>query len=493
MMDRFILAIDQGTTGTTALLVDRDLEIRGRGYAEFRQHFPRPGWVEHDLDEVWASVGAAVTAALTAGEAAPESIAAVGITNQRETVGFWDAATGRAEGRAIVWQDRRTADLCDELRRAGHEPLIRERTGLLLDPYFSGTKIRRRLDTEPASAARAEAGELRIGTIDTWLTARLTAQAAFVTDVSNASRTLLFNLHTLDWDDALTTLLHVPRRALATIVPNAGVVGFTRDVGFLPDGIPIAGLAGDQQSALFGQACFAPGEAKCTYGTGAFVLMNTGESPRPSSHRLLTTVAWKLGGRTTYALEGSVFVAGAAVQWLRDGLGFFKSAAEIEDLAESVPDAGGVVVVPAFTGLGAPHWRPDATGLISGITRGTTRAHIARAVLDGIALSVDDLLGAMALDAGLPSGTLKVDGGAAADDLLMQIQADVSGVPVERPLNVETTAFGAAFLAGLGVGWWSGPDDIRAARRVDRLFSPGIEPAGRERMRSAWHKAVAKA
>ena len=484
-----ILAIDQGTTGTTALLLDRSVRVVASHNVEFPNHYPEPGHVEHDLAEIWRSVEAAVRGAL---EKAPGvQIRGVGITNQRETCLFWDRTTGQPIHRALVWQDRRTADTCAVLREAGAEPMVREKTGLVLDPYFSGTKARWLLDHVGGARSAAEKGQLAFGTIDTWLAWRLCGVHA--TDPSNASRTLLYNLHDQAWDDSLLDLMRVPRACLPEVRDNDAVLGQTHGLGFLPDGIPVGGMAGDQQAALFGQACFAPGTAKCTYGTGAFVLMNTGSWPVKSTNRLLTTVAWSLAGQTTYALEGSAFIAGAAVQWLRDGLGIIDSAAEIEALAASVPDAGGVVFVPALAGLGAPHWRPDARGLFSGITGGTTKAHIARAVLDGIALQVGDILTAMHQDADVPLKELRVDGGAARNNLLMQFQADILGVPCVRPTVLETTALGAAFLSGLATGFWADTDAIRAAWCEDRTFTPDMPDALRAAHQAAWAKAVERA
>ncbi len=485
---RHVIAIDQGTTGTTVLVLDEELRVRGRGYREFQQHYPQPGWVEHEPEDIWTSVTDALGQALTRAGIEAGDIAAIGITNQRETTVVWDRATGRPVHRAIVWQDRRTAGHCAELKAAGLEARFRERTGLTLDPYFSGTKIRWIID----HLGRA-ASALAFGTIDSFLLWRLTGGAVHATDVTNASRTLLFDLHTRTWSDDLCALLGVDRALLPTVVPSSGVCGHTRGVPGLPDGIPIAGMAGDQQSALFGQACFEPGEAKCTYGTGAFILMNTGGTPVASTSGLLTTVAWEIPGELAYALEGSAFIAGAAVQWLRDGLGFFTSAAEIEALATSVPDSGGVVVVPAFTGLGAPHWRPEARGVITGLTRGTTRAHIARATLEGIALQNVDILRAMERDSGRTLRTLRVDGGAAANDLLMQFQADVLGVEISRPELVETTALGAAFLAGLGAGVWTSKDAIRASWREQKRFRPAAPSAEVAAHLARWASAVAKA
>jgi glycerol kinase len=488
-MPDLVLAIDQGTTGSTALLLDAQSRVVAARNVEFPNHFPAPGLVEHDPEEIWRSVGTAVQAVLSGVD--PSRIAAVGITNQRETSLFWDASSGRAAHRALVWQDRRTAPRCEELRAAGWEDAVRARTGLVLDPYFSGTKAEWVLRNVPGVREESAHGRLRFGTVDSYLAWRLTGE--HVTDASNASRTLLFDLHRLDWDEELCALFGVPRACLPRVVDNAGVFGVTRGVGFLPDGIPVAGLAGDQQSALFGQACFAPGMAKCTYGTGAFVLLNTGGWAVSSKHGLLTTVGWRLDGQTTYALEGSAFIAGAAVQWLRDGLGFFSSSAEVEALAASVPDSGGVMFVPALAGLGAPHWRPDARGALTGLTRGSTRAHVARAVLEGVALQITDILGAMAQDAGRPLAELRVDGGAARNDLLMQFQSDVLSVRCVRPTNLETTALGAAYLAGLGVGFWSSPDAVRAAWAEDRRFEPGMPRDAVDARLRAWSEAVARA
>jgi glycerol kinase len=488
-MKDVVLAIDQGTTGSTALLLDADVRVVAQHNVEFPNYYPQPGWVEHEPEEIWTSVGTAVAGALE--RAGDVRIVAVGITNQRETSLFWDRKTGAPIHRALVWQDRRTADRCQALKDQGREDWVRERTGLVLDPYFSGTKAEWLLDNVDGARRRAEKGELCFGTIDSFVASRLTG--AHVTDASNASRTLLFDLHELDWSDALLDLLRVPRACLPAIVDNAAVVGRTKGVGFLPDGIPVAGMAGDQQSALFGQACFSVGSAKCTYGTGAFVLMNTGHSIVASSHGLLTTVGWRLDGTVTYALEGSAFIAGAAVQWLRDELGFIATAAEVEALAASVPDSAGVTFVPALAGLGAPHWRPEARGILSGLTRGSGRAHIARAVLEGIALQIVDILLAMELDAGTPLTELKVDGGASENDLMMQFQADVLGVHCVRPTVLETTALGAAFLAGLGVGLWESTDAIRDAWAEDRRFVPRMDEQQRAVQRARWSDAVRRA
>jgi glycerol kinase len=486
-----LLAIDQGTTGTTALVVSLEGETLGRATVEFPQHFPKPGWVEHDANDIWSSVARAVTGALEAAKIPGSAIRAIGITNQRETTLVWDRKTGEPIARAIVWQCRRTAGVCDELKKKGHEPRVREKTGLVLDAYFSATKIAWLLDEVPGARARAEAdkGELAAGTIDSFLVYKLTAQGKHVTDVTNASRTLLMNLARGVWDPELCTLFRVPESVLPQIVGSAEEVGRTKGVGFLPDGIPITGIAGDQQAALFGQACFAEGDAKCTYGTGAFALMNIGARPLLSSHGLITTVAWRVGGQTTYALEGSAFVAGAAVQWLRDGLGLIKKASEIEKLAESVPSSEDVSFVPALAGLGAPYWDQGARGAIVGLTRGTTAAHIARATLEGIALEVWDLLGAMAQDASRPITGLRVDGGAAANNLLMQFQADVADLAVERPTEIESTGRGAAMLAGVGAGLAT-TEAAKKMLRLDRRFEPKMGKDERARHVAKWKDAV---
>jgi glycerol kinase len=497
-MARYVLSIDQGTTGSTVLVLDEQLQILGKANQEFRQIYPRPGWVEHDAEDIWSSVLEALERALAEAKVARRDIAAIGITNQRETTVVWDKKSGAPARTAIVWQDRRTAERCAELKAAGHEARVRELTGLVLDPYFSGTKLRWMLDDDRALAAKAEAGAVAFGTVDSFLVARLTGGAAHVTDVSNASRTLLFGLESLAWEGELLELLGVPRACLPEVRSSAEIYGVTKGVPGLPDGIPVAGMAGDQQAALFGQACFEPGDAKCTYGTGAFLLMNTGATPVPSTRGMLTTVGWKLGagaekGEVAYALEGAAFIAGAAVQWLRDGLGLIKSASEIEALARSVEDSGGVVVVPAFAGLGAPHWRPEARGLITGLTRGTTKAHLARATLEGIALQNYDILRAMQDDSGRPLARLKVDGGAAANNLLMQLQADVLGVAISRPAIIETTALGAAFLAGLGAGIWHSKADITRAWREERRFTPAADRGKANALLASWNAAIPRA
>jgi glycerol kinase len=486
-----VLAIDQGTTGTTVLAVDSKLEVIARENREFRQIFPKPGWVEHDLEDIWASTEETMAAVLSRVD--PKRVAAIGITNQRETVGLWDRSTSKPVHNAIVWQCRRTADRCRALRDAGREAEVKRRTGLVLDPYFSGTKVEWLLDHVPDARRRAEAGELAMGTIDTFLVWRLTGGAAHVTDVSNASRTMLFDLESARFEPMLLEMLRVPAKVLPEVRSSSEVYGSTKGVKGLPDGIPIAGIAGDQQAALFGQACFGAGDVKCTYGTGAFILVNTGSAVKYSGHGLLTTVAWRVGkdGPLEYALEGSVFCAGAAVQWLRDGLKVIERSSDVEPLARQVADSGDAVFVPALTGLGAPHWRAEARGLIAGITRDTTRAHLARATLEGIALQCHEVFAAMKSDTG-KLGDIKVDGGACANDLLMQIQADVATSTVVRPKMIETTAAGAAFLAGLATGVFPSKDAIRAVWREDRRFTPGNADAAK-RLRDKWIRAVAKA
>lgn len=491
MSEPKILAIDQGTTSTTVLVLGPDLGVRGRASVELPQHFPASGWVEHDLDAIWKTTCTALERALEAGGVEGSEIAAIGISNQRETTALWERKTGAPVGRAIVWQDRRTAPLCASMKEQGLEEEIRARTGLVLDPYFSGTKLRWMLDADPGLRARAEGGALCFGTIDSFLVHRLSGGQAHVTDVTNASRTLLMSLRELRWDPALLELFAVPAAVLPEIRSSSEVVARTRGVPGLPDGIPVAGLAGDQQAALFGQACFDEGDAKCTYGTGAFLLANTGHAPVASEGGLLSTVAWRLGDApATYALEGACFVAGAAVQWLRDGLEILEAAPEVEALARSVPDNGGVVFVPALAGLGAPRWMPDARGMILGIERGTTKGHLARATLEGIALQLCELKELMERESGRPIRSYRVDGGAAASDLLLQIQADLLGQEVIRPRMLETTALGAGFLAGLAVGVWTSVDEIAAAWEEDRRFQVERDRAWRERMRAAWDDAV---
>ena len=489
-----VLAIDQGTTGSTALLLDHSGTVRGRGYAELPQHFPRPGWVEHDGEEIWASVGEAVRAAPRE-EArkgpARARIAAIGITNQRETTLVWERASGQPVARAIVWQDRRTSARCAELKRQGAEPEVRRRTGLVLDPYFSATKLEWLLRHTRGLLPRAKRGALAFGTVDTWLLWKLTGGATHATDPTNASRTLLFNLARRRWDDDLLERFGVPEALLPEVRPSSGTFGRTRGVSFLPEGIPVSGIAGDQQAALFGQGCVAAGQSKNTYGTGCFLLFHTGDRIVRSRFGLLTTVACGPRGEAAYALEGSVFIAGAAVQWLRDGLGILERASESERIAASVPDSGGVVLVPAFVGLGAPYWRPDVRAALLGLTRGTTRAHIVRATLESLAFQSRDLVEAMARDAKRPLRVLKVDGGAAANNLLMQFQADLLGIPVQRPRMIETTALGAGLLAGLGAGLWTSQADLERVRRIERVFSPRRPRAWREAEHARWKSAVA--
>jgi glycerol kinase len=490
---RYILALDQGTTSSRAILFDPSGHAVSIAQKEFPQHFPRPGWVEHEPADIWNTQRQTISEVLASAKAKAADIAAIGIANQRETTMIWDRRTGEPIGRAIVWQDRRTADRCEKLKAAGHEAEVSQRAGLLLDPYFSGTKLRWLLDSTPGMRARAERGEIAFGTIESWLVWHLTGGAHHVTDVTNASRTLLFNLHTLEWDPTLLAMLDIPQACLPKVVPSqlAPAHGLLANID--GHGIPILGIAGDQQAALFGQSCFEPGMAKNTYGTGCFLLMTTGPNPLTSRHRLLTTTAWQRAGETTYALEGSVFVGGAVVQWLRDGLGIINSSSDIEALAASVPDSADVYLVPAFTGLGSPHWDPDARGTMVGLSRGTTRAHIARAALESIAFQSAELLLAMQKDAAQPLVELRVDGGATANNLLMQFQADVLGVPVVRPRITETTALGAAYLAGLGAGVWTSLAQLTRNWQVDRRFEPRMSrDEATERLRR-WSQAVERA
>jgi len=485
----YILALDQGTTSSRAILFDRDGRIRGVAQKEFAQIFPQAGWVEHDAAEIWASqIGVAVEA-LAREQVPVADVAAVGITNQRETTVVWDRATGAPIHNAIVWQDRRTADFCEKLKADGAGTTIQAKTGLLVDAYFSASKIRWLLDNVPGARARAEAGQLAFGTIDTWLIWNLTRGTCHVTDVSNASRTMLFNIHTLAWDDDLLRLFRIPASVLPEVRSSSeayGNISASQALG----GVPIAGIAGDQQAALFGQMCRTPGMSKNTYGTGCFLLQNVGMTPIDSRQHLVSTVAWQIGGRTEYALEGSVFIGGAVVQWIRDGLHLVRTAADIEPLSASVADNGGVYLVPAFAGLGAPHWDPYARGTIVGITRGTTAGHIARAAVESIAYQVADLLDAMAADARIALTELRVDGGAAANDALLQFQSDVLGVAVVRPAVTETTALGAAYLAGLGVGFWPSVDAITGQWQVDRRFEPRMPRSEAGSLREQWAKAL---
>jgi glycerol kinase len=483
-----VLAIDAGTTGVTALVVDEGGDVRGRGYREFPQLFPRPGWVEHQPEDWWTASIAATREALAEAGTEPTALAALGITNQRETTVVWDRETLEAVHPAIVWQDRRTAPLCEELRREGWDDRISETTGLVIDPYFSATKLAWLLDNVPDVRARAEAGRLAFGTVDAYLVARLTGGRAHATDHTNASRTMLFDIRSLAWDDALLERLRIPRTLLPDVLPSEGSFGTTDPGAFLGAALPIAGIAGDQQAALVGQACFEAGDAKNTYGTGSFVLLNTGRGT-PSVPGLLTTIAYSDAEGVRYALEGSIFVTGAAIQWLRDGLRVIAQASEAGPLAASVPDAGGVYFVPALVGLGAPWWDPYARGTILGLTRGTTRAHLVRAAVESIAYQTRDVVDAMTRGAGIPIATLKADGGASAMDLLLQLQADLLGVPVRRPIVQETTALGAAFLAGLGAGVWSSKEEAASAWRLDREFLPD-DREGAERGYVGWRRAV---
>ncbi len=489
-MSRHICAIDQGTTGTTVIILDENLNVKGRVNQEFEQIYPKPSWVEHNPEAIWQSTLDTLAQASKQAGIQPSDIAAVGITNQRETTVVWDRSTGAPIHNAIVWQDRRTAGRIKQLSDEGHGPAVQKKTGLVLDPYFSGTKIDWILDQVSGARERAEAGELAFGTIDTFLLWRLTGGDAHKTDVSNASRTLLMDLHTGQWDDDLLKLFRVPREVLPEICGNAEIFGEVRNIPGLVDGTPVCGIAGDQQAALFGQTCFQPGEAKCTYGTGAFLLMNTGHQPVMSDHKMLTTAAWKLDGKMTYALEGSAFIAGALVQWLRDGLKIIDSAPQIEELAAQVESSDGVVLVPSLAGLGAPHWNPEARGVIWGLTRGTTRAHIARAALEGIALQNVDILKAMESDLGEPLKELKVDGGASANGLLMQMQSNLLGRRIVRPAMTDTTALGAALFAGLAVGIFSDLTDIREAWRADATFEPDMKEAERQRQLGLWAQAI---
>ncbi|RSL17616.1 glycerol kinase [Edaphobacter aggregans] len=487
---QYILALDQGTTSSRAMVVDEAGSVVSIAQRPFRQIFPQPGWVEHSPTEIWSSQSGVATEALAAADLTEHDIATIGITNQRETTVVWDRETGEPIYNAIVWQDRRTAAFCDALRNRGDGAMIQEKTGLIPDAYFSGSKLNWILNNVDGARARAEAGKLAFGTVDSWLIWKLTQGERHVTDATNASRTMLYNIHTLEWDEELLRLLDVPRSMLPEVVASSGHCGTTRG---LFAGIAIAGIAGDQQAALFGQMCTEPGMAKCTFGTGAFMLLHTGTQPMASKNRLLTTIAWQIGDKVEYALEGSMLMAGAVVQWLRDELRVIRTSAEVEELAASVSSSNGVVLVPAFAGLGAPHWDQYARGALLGMTRGTTRAHIARAALEGIALQVTDVLGAMQADSGLPLAQLRVDGGASANNLLMQIQADVLGIEVVRPKNAEATVMGAAYLAGLAMGYWPNKETIARQWQMDRVFSPVIDAAARGKVRASWRKALGRA
>ena len=491
LSEQCILALDQGTTSSRAILFDHAGKTRSVAQREFTQFYPQPGWVEHDAAEIWSSQVGMMAEALARAGLEGSAVAAIGITNQRETTIVWDRETGEPICRAIVWQDRRTAELCQELKKDGVAKLIQARTGLVLDAYFSATKLKWILDHIKGARRRAEAGKLAFGTVDAWLVWKLTGGKAHITDASNASRTLLYNIHRNEWDQDLLELFEIPRALLPEVRASSGVHAETA-AGLPAAGTPVAGIAGDQQAALFGQMCVRPGMLKHTYGTGGFMMLNTGHKPVASKNNLLTTIAWKLDGKVTYALEGSIFISGAVVQWLRDGLRIIQSSAEVEKLAQSVPDNGGVYLVPAFTGLGAPHWDPFARGTILGLTRGTTRGHIARAALEAIAFQTVDVLDAMAEDSGIRLRELRVDGGAAVNDLLLQFQADLSKVPVVRPKVLETTALGAAYLAGLAVGYWAGTSELARQWQRDRVFRPSMKAPKRSELKQGWAKAVSR-
>lgn len=494
MSEGYILAIDQGTTGTKVLILDHEANIRGRAYSEFTQHYPQPGWVEHDAEEIWRVSIGLVAQALANATVAAREIKAIGITNQRETTVLWDRATGQSVCNAIVWQDRRTAGICDELRAKGVSETFRDRTGLVIDPYFSGTKIKWLLDHDANLRRRAEHGEIAFGTIDSWLVWKLTGGRAHVTDYSNASRTLLFNIHELRWDEELLRILHVPAEVLPSVKPSSIVYEQTDPAAFFGQSIPVAGIAGDQQAALFGQACFSAGLAKNTYGTGSFVLMNTGHRAVRSNAGLLTTIAWGIADEpVVYALEGAVFITGAAVQWLRDGLGIIDRAADTEAMAQSLESNDGVYFVPALVGLGAPHWDAYARGAIMGITRGTTSAHLARAALESMCYQTRDVVVAMEHDAGTLLQELRVDGGAVGNRFLMQFQSDILGVPIEVPLVTETTSCGAAYLAGLAVGFWRNKEEVAATWKVAERYEPRMSETERSRLYTQWLRAVERA
>ncbi len=488
-MEKYILALDQGTSSSRAIVFDAYGQTKAVSQKEFTQIFPKPGWVEHNPMEIWSSQASVIAEAITSIDINGLNIAAIGITNQRETTIVWDAETGEPVYNAIVWQDRRTSEFCDSLKRDGRTDLIRSKTGLIIDAYFSATKIRWILENVPGARAKAEEGRLRFGTVDTWLIWMLTRGEVHVTDVTNASRTMLFNIHTLEWDKELLQLFGIPESMMPQVKSSSEVYGYTKTTLFAHE-VPIAGIAGDQQAALFGQMCTEPGSVKNTYGTGCFMLMNSGERPIMSSNNLLTTIAWKIGDKVNYALEGSIFVAGSVVQWLRDGLGIIRSSSEVEALAASVPDNGGVYFVPALTGLGAPHWDQYAKGSIYGLSRGSTAAHIARAALEGIAFQTMDIVNAMQRDAGCTLKELKVDGGASRNNLLMQFQADILGTSVIRPTVTETTALGAAYLAGLAVGYWESIDHIKSQWGVESRFEPSASPEKVEELKSGWADAI---
>lgn len=489
-MKKYILSLDQGTTSSRAILFDKEGKIVHVAQKEFTQHFPKPGWVEHNAQEIWGSILAVIATCLSEVDVKPEQIAAIGITNQRETTVVWDKNTGKPVYNAIVWQSRQTVDICDDLKEKGYSDIVREKTGLLIDAYFSGTKVKWILDNVEGAREKAERGDLLFGTIDTWLVWKLSGGEVHVTDYSNASRTLMYNIHNLSWDDELLDMLTIPRSMLPEVRSSSEVYGHTVDFHFFGQNIPIAGVAGDQQAALFGQACFGEGMAKNTYGTGCFMLMNTGEKAVKSDHGLLTTIAWGLNGKVEYALEGSIFVAGSAIQWLRDGMRMFNDASQSEDYATRVESTDGVYVVPAFVGLGTPYWDSEVRGAVFGVTRGTTKEHFIRATLESLAYQTKDVLCAMEKDSGIELKTLRVDGGAVKNNFLMQFQSDILDVPVERPEVNETTALGAAYLAGLAVGYWENQDTIASQWNKDKSFAPAMDEIKSEELYSGWKKAI---
>ncbi|HHK5535059.1 glycerol kinase GlpK [Bacillus mobilis] len=489
-MKKYILSLDQGTTSSRAILFNKKGEIVHSAQKEFTQHFPKPGWVEHNAQEIWGSILAVIATCLSEADVKPEQIAGIGITNQRETAVVWDKTTGKPIYNAIVWQSRQTVEICDELKEKGYSETVREKTGLLIDAYFSGTKVKWILDNVEGAREKAENGDLLFGTIDTWLVWKLSGGKAHVTDYSNASRTLMFNIHDLQWDDELLDMLTVPKSMLPEVRPSSEIYGETIDYHFFGQNVPIAGVAGDQQAALFGQACFGEGMAKNTYGTGCFMLMNTGEKAVASEHGLLTTIAWGIDGKVNYALEGSIFVAGSAIQWLRDGMRMFKDASESEVYASRVASTEGVYVVPAFVGLGTPYWDSEVRGAMFGVTRGTTKEHFIRATLESLAYQTKDVLCAMEADSGIELNTLRVDGGAVKNNFLMKFQSDILDVPVERPVINETTALGAAYLAGLAVGYWKNQDEIKEQWHMDKRFEPTMEAETSEELYAGWKKAI---
>ncbi|MDZ3956362.1 MULTISPECIES: glycerol kinase GlpK [Bacillus cereus group] len=489
-MKKYILSLDQGTTSSRAILFNKKGEIVHSAQKEFTQHFPKPGWVEHNAQEIWGSILAVIATCLSEADVKPEQIAGIGITNQRETTVVWDKTTSKPIYNAIVWQSRQTAEICDELKEKGYSEMVREKTGLLIDAYFSGTKVKWILDNVEGAREKAENGDLLFGTIDSWLVWKLSGGKSHVTDYSNASRTLMFNIHDLQWDDELLEMLTVPKSMLPEVRPSSEIYGETIDYHFFGQNVPIAGVAGDQQAALFGQACFGEGMAKNTYGTGCFMLMNTGEKAVASEHGLLTTIAWGIDGKVNYALEGSIFVAGSAIQWLRDGMRMFKDASESEVYANRVESTDGVYVVPAFVGLGTPYWDSEVRGAMFGVTRGTTKEHFIRATLESLAYQTKDVLCAMEADSGIELKTLRVDGGAVKNNFLMKFQSDILDVPVERPVINETTALGAAYLAGLAVGYWKNQDEIKEQWHMDKRFEPTMEAKTSEELYAGWKKAI---